>query len=184
MILIYLPVLTWKSNSWKGWRHIVSSRQGLPSLPFQKLPMSYRPQGLSPGRSNRQKTAPWWSRDPCTGARVGLSIYSFQRQLVLTVVFTILGPLNLPRERLEAAFIWDSFWGGFLSICPGKERFCWRFCVCFFMALCSLPKLTSLIFYHLFWYPQTNDKFQLNITALLFTDHLQCKYNELKSILV
>ena len=58
-ILIYLPVLTWKSNSWKDWRHIVSSRQGLPSLPFQKLPMSYRPQALSPGRSDRQKTPPW-----------------------------------------------------------------------------------------------------------------------------
>ena len=41
------------------------------------------------------------------------------------------------------------------------------------------PRLLSSI-----RYPQTNDKFQVHITALLFTDHLQCKYNEPKSILV
>lgn len=87
------------------------------------------------------------SRDPCMGARAGLSVYSSQRQLVLIVGFTGLGPLNLPRETLEGAFTWDSLWGVLLSIYPGKARFCWGFGVCFFMALLPLPKFTSLIFY-------------------------------------
>lgn len=112
------PVLTWKSSSWKCWRDTVVGRQGLCSLPFQRLLM-------------------WPPRLGLRGPYRGKPLIMFQRPLhwnqgraahlllsetaVLTVGFIIPHPLNLPRERRAESVHLGFLWGWPWSICPGKE---------------------------------------------------------------
>lgn len=111
--------------------------------------MSHKPQGLGTEGVLQEENPPRCSKDPYMGARAGLPIDFFQRECVLTVAFIILGPLNLPRERLGGSLHSGLILGVAFEVSALAERASaggFMF-VCLFRALLSLPKLTSLIFY-------------------------------------
>jgi hypothetical protein len=88
-------------------------------------------------------------RGPLCQSHGKAAICFSQRLLVLAVgVLQLQVHLTCQERDLEDALSWDSFWGGLLSICPGKERCAGGIdSVWFLMVLLSFPKLTSHILY-------------------------------------